>query len=70
MDSNWKETRKQRVEKEIRLLFVLGLGEIDKLIANVLNYFWRASKVCMQFLSGDNYQLNNTVPRLEREVRP
>ena len=34
---------------------------LDILIAHILNYFCCDLKGCMQFLSDDDYQLNNTV---------
>ena len=63
MAANRKETAKQRrVEKSV--LNILIKFHLDILIAHVLNYFCCDSKVCMRFLSNDNYQLNKTVCRL------
>ena len=64
MAANWKETKTQRGAKK-SVLETLIKFNLDILIAHILNYFCCDSKVYMQFLSDGDYQLNNTVRRLE-----
>ena len=64
MSANWKETTTQKGAKK-SVLETLMKFNLDILIAHILNYFCCDSKVCMQFLSDDDYQLNNTIRRLE-----
>ena len=64
MSANWSETTTQKGAKKSVLETLMKFSS-DILIAHVLNYFCCDSKVCMQFLSDDDYQLNNTVRRLE-----
>ena len=62
MSVNWRKTTTQKGAKK-SVLETLMKFNLDILIAHISNYFCRDSKVCMQFLSDDDYQLNNTVPR-------
>ena len=64
VSANWKKTTTQKGAKK-SVLGTLMKFNLDILIAHILNYFCCDSKVCMQFLSDDDYQLNNTVRRLE-----
>ena len=64
MSAHWRETTTQKGAKK-SVLETLMKFNLDILIAHILNYFCCDSKVCMQFLSDDDYQLNNTVCRLE-----
>ena len=64
MSADWRETTTQKGDKK-SVLETLIKFNLDILIAHILNYFCCDSKVCMQFLSDDDYQLNNTVRRLE-----
>ena len=64
MSAHWRETTTQKGAKK-SVSETLMKCNLDILIAHILNYFCCDSKVCMQFLSDDDYQLNNTVRRLE-----
>ena len=64
MAANWKETTTQRGAKK-SVLETLIKSNLDILIAIILNHFCCELKVCMQSLSDDDYELNNTVRRLE-----
>ena len=64
MSADWRETTTQKGAKKSVLETLMKFNS-DILIAHILNYFCCDSKVCMQFLSCDDYQLNNTVRRLE-----
>ena len=66
MAANWKETATQRGAKKSVLETLIKFNS-NILIAHILNYFCCDSKVCMQSLSDDDYQLNNTVRRLEAQ---
>ena len=60
VSANWKKTTTQKgAEKAV--LETLMKYSLDIMIAHILNYFCCNSKVCMEFLSDDDYQLNNTV---------
>ena len=63
MAANWKETTTQRRAKK-SVLETLIKQDLDILIAHILDNFCCDSKVCMQFLSDDDYQLNDDVRRL------
>ena len=64
MAANWIEpTTRRRAKKSV--LDTLIKFNLDILIAHILNYFCCDSQVCMQFLSDLDYQLNDTVRRLE-----
>ena len=64
MSANWRETTTHRGAKKSVLETSMKFN-LDILIAHILNYFCCDSKVCMQFLSDDDYQLKNTVRRLK-----
>ena len=64
MSADWRETTTQKGAKKSVLEKSMKFNS-DILIAHILNYFCCDSKVCMQFLSDDDYQLNYTVRRLE-----
>ena len=64
MSAHWRETTTQKGAKK-SVFETLMKFNLDILTAHILNYFCCDSKVCMQFLSDDDYQLNNTVRRLE-----
>ena len=64
MFARWRGTTTQKGAKK-SVFETLMKSNVDILIAHILNYFCCDSKVCMQSLSDDDYQLNNTVRRLE-----
>ena len=64
MAANRKETITQRRAEKSVLETSIKLN-LDILIARISNNYCCESKVCMQFLCDDDYQLNNTVRRLE-----
>ena len=64
MSADWSETTTQNGAKKSVLEKLMNFNS-DILIAHILNYFCCDLKVCMQFVSDDDYQLNNTVRRVE-----
>ena len=64
MSADWSKTTTQKGAKK-SVLDTLMKFNSDILIERNLNYFCCDSKVWIQFLSDDDYQLNNTVRRLE-----
>ena len=64
VSANWKKTTTQKGAKKSVLETSMKFN-LDILIAHISNYFCCDSKVYMQFLSDDDYQLNNTFRKLE-----